>query len=41
MELTFHLVHDTNWQQYWWKISEAVNTVKVLLMMDENIARNM
>jgi len=23
----FHLVHDTSRQQYWWTISEAVNTV--------------
>jgi len=39
MELQFHLIHDTSWQQYWWTISEAVNTV-VLLMMGEDIARN-
>jgi len=28
MELQFHLIHDTSWQQYQWPISEAVNPVK-------------
>jgi hypothetical protein len=28
MELPFHLIHDTNQQQYRWTISDAVNTVK-------------
>jgi len=28
MELQFHLIHDTNQQQYQWTISDAVNTVK-------------
>jgi len=28
MELPLHLIHDTSRQQYPWKISEAVNTVK-------------
>jgi hypothetical protein len=41
VELTFHLIHDTSRQQYRWTISEAVNTVNVVLMMGEDIARNM
>ena len=40
MELAFHLVHDTGRQQHRWTISEAVNS-QLLLMMGENIARNM
>jgi len=40
LEQQFHLIHDTGWQQYRWIISEAVNTV-VLLMMGEDIAQNM
>jgi hypothetical protein len=27
MELTFHFIHDTNQQQYWLTIPEAVSTV--------------
>jgi len=40
-ELEFQLSHNTNWQQHMCVIPEAANTVKMLLMMSENIARNM
>ena len=41
MELQFHLIHDTSRQRFRWTISESVNTGQMLLMMDEDIARNM
>ena len=44
MELTwsqFQLSHETGRQQLMRKIPDAVNTVKMLLMMSESIARNM
>ena len=37
----FQLVHDTGRQQHWWTISEACKYSEVLLMMSENIDRNM
>ena len=37
----FHLSHVINRQQHTCVILEAVNTVKMFLMMSENIARNM
>ena len=40
LELAFQLSHDTNRQRHTCVIPEAVNTVQMLLMMSENIARN-
>jgi len=34
------LNHDISWQRHTWIIPEAVYTVKMLLMMSENIVRN-
>jgi hypothetical protein len=41
LQLQFQLSHDTNRQQHTCVIPEAVNTVYMLLMMSENVARNM
>jgi len=44
LELTngqFQLTHDTNRPRHTWIIPEAENAVYMLLMMSENIARNM
>ena len=35
------LSHDSSRQHYMWMKPEAVNTVKILLMMSDNVARNM
>jgi hypothetical protein len=35
------ICHDSSRQQYMWMKSETVITVKTLLMMSDNIARNM
>jgi hypothetical protein len=39
--LEFQLSHDSNRQQHTYVTPEAVNTVYMLLMMSDNIARNM
>jgi len=37
----FELIQDTSRQLLGWILPDTVNTVKLLLMMGENIARNM